>query len=58
MPQRIYWQKDYVKYYKRKNIGQELSEFTPVEIVGYEVDEAGSPLALDNGWFTMLLNND
>ena len=43
MPQRIYWQKDYVKYYKRKNIGQELSEFTPVEIVGYEVDEAGSP---------------
>jgi len=25
------------------------SEFTPVEIVGYEVYEAGSPLALDNG---------
>lgn len=23
-----------------------------MEIVGYEVDEAGSPLALDNGWFT------
>jgi len=22
---------------------------TPVEIVGYEVEEAGSPLALDNG---------
>lgn len=30
-------------------IGQGLSELTPVEIVGYEVDEAGSPLALDNG---------
>ena len=29
--------------------GQGLSELTPVEIVGYEVDEAGSPLALDNG---------
>ena len=26
---------------------------TPVEIVGYEVDEAGSPLALDNGQFTL-----
>jgi len=25
------------------------SEFTPVEIAGYEVYEAGSPLALDNG---------
>jgi len=24
-------------------------ELTPVEIVGCEVDEAGSPLALDNG---------
>lgn len=33
-------------------IGQGLSELTPVEIVGYEVDEAGSPLALDNGQFT------
>ncbi|MCM1507363.1 MAG: hypothetical protein NC177_09560 [Ruminococcus flavefaciens] len=30
-------------------LGQELSEFTPVEIVGYEVAETGSPLALDNG---------
>ena len=30
-------------------LGQELPEFTPVEIVGYEVAEAGSPLALDNG---------
>ena len=29
--------------------GQGLSELTPVEIVGCEVDEAGSPLALDNG---------
>ena len=29
--------------------GQKLPELTPVEIVGYEVDEAGSPLALDNG---------
>ena len=24
------------------------------KIVGYEVCEAGSPLALDNGWFTTL----
>ena len=30
-------------------IGQVLPEFTPVEIVGCEVDEAGSPLALDDG---------
>ena len=30
-------------------IGQGLPEFTPVEIVGHEVCEAGSPLALDNG---------
>jgi len=34
---------------KETNIGQELPELTPVEIVGYEVVEAGSPLALDNG---------
>ena len=33
----------------KKYIGQGLPEFTPVEIVGYEVNEAGSPLALDNG---------
>lgn len=26
-------------------------EFTPVEIVGYEVVEAGSLLALNNGYF-------
>ncbi len=25
------------------------AEFTPVELVGYEDNEAGSPLALDNG---------
>ncbi len=31
---------------------QGLLELTSVEIVGYEVCEAGSPLALDNGWFT------
>ncbi len=31
-------------------IGQELPELTPVEIVGCEVCEAGSPLALDDGW--------
>ena len=30
------------------NIGQELSEFKPVEIVGYEVCEAGSPDALSS----------
>jgi len=30
-------------------IGQGLPKFTPVEIVGYEVEEAGSPLALANG---------
>ncbi len=34
---------------KIKYIGQGLSKFTPVEMVGYEVAEAGSPLALDNG---------
>ena len=34
-------------------IGQELPELTPVEIVGCEVCEAGSPLALDDGWFTL-----
>ena len=35
---------------KRKTyIGLVQPELTPVEIVGYEVDEAGSPLALDNG---------
>ena len=31
------------------NIGQELSEFKPVEIVGYEVCEAGSSLIYNNG---------
>ncbi len=36
-------------------IGQELPELTPVEIVGCEVCEAGSPLALDDGWFTECL---
>lgn len=63
MPQRIYEQK------QETNIGQELSELTPVEIAGKnvqwmfvllrpewnaecEADEAGSPLALDNGEFT------
>ncbi len=35
-------------------IGQELPELTPVEIVGCEVCEAGSPLALDDGWFTSI----
>ena len=33
----------------KKYIGQGLPESTPLEIVGYEVNEAGSPLALDNG---------
>ncbi|MCD7715944.1 MAG: hypothetical protein LUI39_05795, partial [Lachnospiraceae bacterium] len=33
-------------------IGRGPPEFTPVEIVGYEVDEAGSQLASDNGQFT------
>jgi hypothetical protein len=28
----------------KKYIGQGLPKLTPVEIVGYEVDEAGSPL--------------
>ena len=37
-------------------IGQELPESTPVEIVDCEVCEAGSPLALDDGWFTMNFN--
>ena len=34
---------------KNKYIGQGQPKFTPVEIVDYEVYEAGSPLALDNG---------
>lgn len=34
---------------KETNIGQGLSEFTLVELVGYEGVEARSPLALDNG---------
>ena len=29
----------------KKYIGHGLPKLTPVEIVGYEVDEAGSPLA-------------
>ena len=29
----------------KKYIGQGLPKLTPVEIVGYEVDESGSPLA-------------
>lgn len=31
------------------NIGQELSEFKPVELVGYEDKEAGSPRPF-RGW--------
>ena len=27
-------------------------DYKPVEKVGYEIDEAGSPLTLDNGEFT------
>ena len=39
-----------LKAYSIRNIcRQGLPELTPVEIVGNEVDEAGSPLALDNG---------
>ncbi len=34
---------------KGKKVGTVQPEFTPVELVGYEDDEAGSPLALDNG---------
>ena len=30
------------------NIGQELSEFKPVEIVGCEVCEAGNPLSFSS----------
>ena len=33
-------------------VGTVQPELTPVEIVGCEVNEAGSPLALDNGQFT------
>ena len=29
--------------------GMVQPDFTPVELVGYEDDEAGSPLVLDNG---------
>ena len=33
--------------YKNNNqIGQELPEFKPVEVAGYEVGEAGSPSAV------------
>ncbi|WP_432628377.1 hypothetical protein, partial [Brotaphodocola sp.] len=39
---------------KNKYIGRGLPELTPVEIVGHEVCEAGSPLALDNGQFTLI----
>lgn len=34
------------KWISRK---ERLPELTPVEIAGYEDDEAGSPWALDNG---------
>lgn len=43
------------KIYKVQIIGQSLPGLTPVEMTGkpnkfgYEVKEAGSPLALDNG---------
>ena len=30
-------------------VGMVQPEFTPVELVGYEDNEAGSPLTLDNG---------
>ena len=46
------WQRSYSLYdrnKKNKYIGQGQPKFTPVEIVDYEVYEAGSPLALDNG---------
>ena len=47
---------------KKYRIGQGLPELTPVETVGYEVDETGSPLALArpakgmifNGWKSRL----
>ncbi len=35
--------------YNTVELGQELAEFTLVELVGYEGVEARSPLALDNG---------
>ncbi len=37
---------------KEQKIQLAKTFFTPVELVGYENDEAGSPLALDNGEFT------
>jgi hypothetical protein len=37
------------RFVYNQTLGQGLPELTPVEIVGYEVDEAGSPLTLDNG---------
>ena len=39
-------------------IGQGLPELTPVEIVGCEVSEAGSPQALDYGQFTYQWKTD
>ncbi len=49
MPQKYTGRRIKANSIKEAYVGQELPELTPVEIVDYEVDEAGSPLALDNG---------
>ncbi len=36
-------------YFIIATVGMVQPDFTPVELVGYKDDEAGSPLVLDNG---------
>lgn len=45
---------DYNQFSKKIGMGQ--PKYKPVENVGSEVEEAGSPLTLDNGQFTNLSN--
>ncbi len=49
MQRKISFQKDSNFYPNKRIVGTVQPELTPVELVGYEDDEAGSPLALDNG---------
>ena len=37
-------------------IGQELSELKPVELVGYEDEEAGNPCPFRAGYFTLSID--
>jgi len=49
MRRKISFQKDSDYYLDKRIVGTVQPEFTPVELVGYEDDETGSPLVLDNG---------